>query len=214
MNESIDSKRSNRSNKEIEEAWHTNVLRGLFCGLLVGGIILIIMYRSAISDEAEIFTDWVQIHPLYSFLAIAAGILFCCVAMIPLGPWAIGAGYAYQKVYPVAWQACSMGIGAVFAGMYFGAIIAFLLGRFMLRKSCATCAHKYRFFRAIDSAISDKEGLKFAFMIRLCPISPFAAVSYLLGMSKLSVRDVMLANFGSLPMLSFYVYFGYNLSSI
>jgi uncharacterized membrane protein YdjX (TVP38/TMEM64 family) len=51
-------------------------------------------------------------------------------------------------------------------------------------------------------------------MIRLCPVSPFAAVSYLFGMSKLSIPEVMVANFGSLPMLGFYVYFGTNLSGM
>ena len=161
-----------------------------------------------------IFVDWIQLHPYGGFFSIAAGICILIVCTIPLGIWAIGAGFAYHKVYSEAWKAVMMGSGAVFLGMYVGGIIAVFIGKFMLRDCADSWAQKYRIFRAIDQSIAEKNGLKLAFIIRLCPISPFAAVSYLLGMSKLSIQEVMLANFGSLPMLVFYNYIGSQLSGM
>jgi uncharacterized membrane protein YdjX (TVP38/TMEM64 family) len=70
--------------------------------------------------------------------------------MIPIGIWAVGAGFAYHKVYAEAWKAWIMGTGSVFFGMYVGGLIAVVIGRFMLRDCAESCTKKNKVFRAID----------------------------------------------------------------
>ena len=61
---------------------------------------------------------------------------------------------------------------------------------------------------------SEQNGLKMAFLFRLCPVTPLSMFSWIMGVSSISVRDYVLATFGILPVLICKVYLGANLSSV
>lgn len=61
---------------------------------------------------------------------------------------------------------------------------------------------------AIDAAIAE-HGFKIVLLLRLSPVFPFNLLNYALGLTRVQVRDYVLASFiGMLPGTALYVYLG------
>jgi len=58
-----------------------------------------------------------------------------------------------------------------------------LLGRYVFRDSTKKLTLRYKLFTAIDKAILT-EGLKLTFLLRLCPLIPFNAFNYMMGVTS------------------------------
>ena len=66
---------------------------------------------------------------------------------------------------------------------------------------------------AIDKAIKS-EGLKLIFLLRLCPLIPFNALNYMMGLTDIQVTHYILGNVGMIPGTIVYVFVGTTISSI
>jgi len=88
-----------------------------------------------------------------------------------------------------------------------------LLGRYLFRSSAAKMAEKYRLIKAIDQ-VMEKEGLKFTFLLRLCPLIPFNAFNYLMGVTNVKFKSYALAGFGMIPGTIVYVFVGTTIGNI
>jgi uncharacterized membrane protein YdjX (TVP38/TMEM64 family) len=62
-------------------------------------------------------------------------------------------------------------------------------------------------FAAIDRAVAE-DGRRIVFLLRLTPLIPFTALNYLLGLTRISLADMVLASPGMLPGTLLYVYYG------
>lgn len=99
---------------------------------------------------AERFLQWVQDHPLKGIVAFFLVIATAVVLMIPIGtPLTVGCGYIYKGAY--GWKLGLMLATLVaLGGSALGAVICFLLGRYLMREQVRKWVRKYPLFDAID----------------------------------------------------------------
>ena len=101
-------------------------------------------------DTSERFLEWAEANPYSGFWAFLLVIASCVVLMIPMGtPLTLGCGYIYKGVY--GW-----GFGLLVAttvsvlGSGLGAVMCFLLGRYLMRDRVRKWIRNYPLFDAID----------------------------------------------------------------
>jgi uncharacterized membrane protein YdjX (TVP38/TMEM64 family) len=131
---------------------------------------------------------------VYALAYMAAALL-----LLPGSLLTLGAGLAYGPLYgtllvsPVSVAAASA---------------AFLLGRTAARPWIQKRVEADPRFSVIDAAIG-REGFKIVALLRLSPVLPFNLLNYALGLTRVGLRDFVLASFvGMLPGTILYVYLG------
>lgn len=102
---------------------------------------------------------------------------------------------------------------AVFIGAWVGSNLALLVARYLFRSYAKKLSRRFALFRAIDCAM-ETNGLKFTFLMRLCPLIPYNAYNYILGVTSVSLRDFAIGGFGMLPGAFVYVFIGTTIGSI
>ena len=131
---------------------------------------------------------------------------------IPGSILTLGSGFIFANVF-------GLGVGvlmatiAVFIGASAGAIVAFLLGRYLLRDWVKTLTTKYPVFEAIDTALEDK-GFRIMCLLRLSPIIPFNALNYIAGITAIRFVHYALAMIAILPGTILYVFLGATAGSL
>lgn len=94
-------------------------------------------------------------------------------------------------------------------GSTLGAACAFLLGRYLARDLVARKIDKHASFAAIDRAVA-REGWKIVLLTRLSPVFPFTLLNYAFGLTRVSLRDYVLASWiGMMPGTVMFVYLGW-----
>ena len=88
------------------------------------------------------------------------------------------------------------------------ATLAFVLGRTVARGWIARRIAGSPRFAAVDEAIGEN-GFRIVLLLRLSPLFPFNLLNYALGLTRLSLRDYVVASaLGMLPGTILYVYLG------
>lgn len=119
----------------------------------------------------------------------AAFVLSCCL-LLPVTPLIISAGYLFGSFSGVAYATVAICAAAS---------VTFLLSRTLLRQQVENSVAKDEQFRKINAA-AECEGFKIILLLRLSPLLPFAATSYVLGLSGVSFAEYLLATlFGYFP---------------
>ena len=173
-------------------------------GRLVALIVIVIalflvMKFLPVQQWLRTFSDWVgQMGVTGIFIFIGVYV----VATVLLAPGAIltiGAGFAFGL-----WK----GFLAVSAGSTLGAVLAFLVARFIARDKVEAIAERNDKFRNVDSAIG-KQGAKLIFLLRLSPVIPFNLSNYLYGLTGVKFWPYVFASWiGMMPGTFLYVYIG------
>ena len=141
--------------------------------------------------------------------------------MRTLGPWGVAvfiAVYIVAAVLFVPASALTLAAGALFGvvrGILYvwiaatlAAAAAFLIGRYLAREWVARKIEGNPAFAAIDRAMAE-EGWKIVLLTRLSPAFPFALLNYAFGLTRVSLRQYVLAScLGMLPGTILYVYLG------
>ncbi len=140
---------------------------------------------------------------IFVVLYVAATVLF-----LPGSILTLGAGVVFGVV---------KGALIVSVSATLGATAAFLVGRYLAREAIARKIDGNPRFRAIDQAVA-REGWKIVGLTRLSPVFPFNLLNYAFGVTRVSLRDYVLASWiGMMPGTVMYVYLGSlagNLASI
>lgn len=89
-------------------------------------------------------------------------------------------------------------------GLFASSVVAFFLSRSFLRPWIVKLLTKTPRLNLIDRSIIT-DGWRTICLLRLSPIMPFAATTYLIGLSGVSVRDYLIGNLAFLPALFLYV---------
>jgi uncharacterized membrane protein YdjX (TVP38/TMEM64 family) len=141
-----------------------------------------------------------QIQQLGAVGALAFIVLYAiaAVAFIPGSLLTLGAGFVYGVV---------QGSFYVFIGASLGAVLAFLVGRYLARDWVSRKIQQNSKFKAIDEAVG-REGFKIVLLTRLSPVFPFNLLNYAFGITGVSLRDYALGCVGMLPGTVLYVYLG------
>jgi uncharacterized membrane protein YdjX (TVP38/TMEM64 family) len=153
--------------------------------------------------------------------ALVAGLFFFDVRALlrdslawveQLGPWGpvlFVLIYIVAAVLFVPGSALTLGAGAVFGvglgsvlvslGATLGATAAFLVGRYFARDWVAKKIEGNASFAAIDRAVA-AEGWKIVGLTRLSPAFPFSLLNYAFGLTRVSLRDYVVASWiGMMP---------------
>lgn len=131
---------------------------------------------------------------LFVVLYVGASVFF-----IPGSLLTLGAGAVYGVI---------KGTVLVSVASTLGATAAFLVGRYLARDWVARKIAGNARFRAVDEAVA-REGWKIVGLTRLSPVFPFVLLNYAYGVTRVSVRDYVLASWiGMLPGTVLYVYLG------
>lgn len=139
--------------------------------------------------------------------ALLFGLLYVAAVVggLPASLLTLGAGYVYGPF---------LGAAIVWPSATIGAVIAFLLGRSVLRSSVEAKLSAHPKFAALDDALADG-GLSLVTLVRLSPAFPFNVINYAFGVTSVSLRDYALGSLvGMLPGTFMYVYLGSTLGSL
>lgn len=99
-------------------------------------------------------------------------------------------------------------------GSTLGATLTFLVGRHLVRGWIIEKLGSNLKFRAIDEAVA-REGWRIVLLVRLCPIFPFPVTNYGFGITRVSLKEYVLATWvGMLPATVVLVYIGSLASSL
>jgi uncharacterized membrane protein YdjX (TVP38/TMEM64 family) len=171
-------------------------------GIVLAVVVLVVIGLFATFDVRAVLRaalDWIeQLGPwgqvLFVLIYIAATVL-----LIPGSALGLGAGALFGIV---------RGSLLVSLGSTLGATCAFLLGRYLARGWVAKKIEGRASFAAIDQAVAG-EGWKIVLLTRLSPVFPFTLLNYAFGLTRVSLREYVLASWlGMMPGTVMYVYLG------
>lgn len=183
--------------------------------VILGLIIFVIMdslTNKYVKDGIDVFLSWIESNPVPGMFAFSGVYFVATVLFIPGSILTLGGGFIFANAF-------GLGIGviiatvAVFVGASSGAIVAFLLGRYILRDWVENLTHKYPIFEAIDAALREK-GFRIMSLLRLSPIIPFNALNYISGLTAVSLVSYTWALIAILPGTLLYVYLGATAGSL
>lgn len=176
----------------VTRVWATRVT------LVAVGAVVVWLAVTRIGPRLPELVAWVD-----SFGALG-GVLFVAlyaaavVLFIPASWLTLAAGAVFGLV---------KGVIYVFAGAVLGSALAFVVGRYVARPWVEQWAAGAPRFGAIDRAVA-RDGRRIVFLLRLTPLVPFTALNYLLGLTRITLGDMVLASPGMLPGTVLYVYYG------
>ena len=196
-----------------QSGWWTKLLVAV---LLVTVIVFVILDSTIgqgwVREGVNSFLEWIQLNPvpgLFVFILVyfAATILF-----IPGSILTLGAGFVFAMAFGLG-LGLLLGTLAVFVGASAGAVLAFLIGRFLLRGWVTRLTKKYTIFQALDKALAQK-GFRIMALLRLSPIIPFSILNYVAGTTAVGFWEYVLALFAILPGTILFVFLGASAGSL
>ena len=134
------------------------------------------------------------------------GTILRTVLVIPGSILTLGAGFVFAKAFGLG-LGVVLGTLSVFLGASLGAMISFLLGRYLLREWVQKLSKRYVLFEVLDVAIQEN-GFRIMALLRLLPVVPFVALNYIGGVTAISFRDNALALTCILPGTVAFVFVG------
>merc|ERR1711982_181473 len=188
---------------------------------IVTGIILLGLIAFVIADSLtnknvkkgiDMFLQWIQDNPIPGVFAFMGVYFIATVLLIPGSILTLGSGFIFANVF-------GLGVGvllasiAVFIGASVGAVVAFILARYLLRDWADNLTKKYPLFEAVDAALADK-GFRIMALLRLSPIIPFNALNYIAGITAISLAAYTWAMIAILPGTILYVFLGATAGSL
>ncbi len=144
------------------------------------------------------FSTWVHGLGALAPVAFVAAYIVVTICMLPAFVLTMAGGAVFGVLE---------GSVLVFIGSTIGAIIAFTLGRTILRDRVAEQVRKNETLTVIDRVIGE-DGLKLMFLIRLSGMAPFVLTNYALGVTTVRPRDFVLAMLGMIPTIGAFAAFG------
>jgi uncharacterized membrane protein YdjX (TVP38/TMEM64 family) len=148
--------------------------------------------------------EWVASLGTMGAIAFMVIYILATIAFVPGLLLTLGAGLLFGVVW---------GSIYVFFASTAGAILAFWIGRYLLRDWVAKKIAGNAKFQAIDTAVG-RSGFKIVLLTRLSPAFPFNLLNYAYGITKVSLRDYSWGSIGMIPGTILYVYIGSLASSI
>jgi uncharacterized membrane protein YdjX (TVP38/TMEM64 family) len=144
------------------------------------------------------FAEWVQSLGAWAPLAFVAGYTVVALLLMPAFLLTLAAG----ALWGFWW-----GLLLAMTGAVCGATCAFLGARSVLRGIVERYVMGHPRLVAIDRAV-ESEGARLVLLLRLSPAVPFVLLNYVLGVSRISLRDHFVGLLGMIPTAAMYVYAG------
>lgn len=174
--------------------------RGWWLRVALGAVALAVLLVAGRQLGALVpaFQAWVEGLGAWGPAVFVAGYALGVVAFAPGSLLTLAGGAVFGL---------GRGTAIVFVAATLGATLAFLVARYAARPWVEQRVAADRRFAAIDRAIAAQGG-RIAFLLRLSPLFPFNLLNYALGLTRIRLRDYVLACAGMLPGTLLYVYYG------
>lgn len=167
--------------------------------LLVAGGLLGALLFLPVNHWALVLIEWIRGTGAVGASVYGLTYILATLLLAPGSVLTAGAGFVYGPL----WGTLFVSPVSVLAST-----IAFLLGRSFARSWVSRRMEGHPRFAAIDEAIGES-GFKIVSLLRLSPLFPFNLLNYALGLTRVRMRDYVLASFiGMLPGTFLYVYLG------
>lgn len=154
----------------------------------------------------SMLTNWIADETVTGSVVLTLVLAVSAMLLIPAAALTIGAGAAFAQALGVG-RGVLVGSLVVFLGLSIGALLAFLLARYLLRDIVQTQLQKWRITAAIDAALAT-DGLRVMVLLRLSPVVPYNVFNYLIAATSVSLRAYAIALFAMIPATFGYVYLG------
>jgi uncharacterized membrane protein YdjX (TVP38/TMEM64 family) len=152
-----------------------------------------------LAGRAQAALQWAQAANGIGWVIFAAiQVLIVTSGILP----ASLAGMAAGAVYGIP-----LGFGLAAVSTMAGAMLTLAISRSLARAWVERFMADRPRLQYLDGMLS-RDGARLVCLLRLSPVMPFAATSYALGLSSVSVRDYILGTTASLPALMGYVVIG------
>lgn len=169
---------------------------------IVATIVVVVIGLFAIFDIQTMLRDllsWIDAQGALGVTVYIATYIAATVFFVPGSILTLGAGFVFGLAWGTVW---------VSVGSTTGAVMALLVGRYLMRGWVEKKIAGNERFRAIDEAVG-REGGKIVFLTRLSPIFPFNMLNYAYGLTRIGVFPYFFASWiGMLPGTVMYVYLG------
>ena len=206
----------NNVNVNDEKKSRAGLYQKLAIGLVLLAFIVYIIVDSVtagnVRNAIEAFLDWIEDNPIPGFFAFMVVYFVATVLFVPGSILTLGSGFVFANAFGLG-PGVLLGSLSVFIGASGGAIVAFLLGRYLLRDWVKGLTKKYAVFEALDVALQEK-GFRIMSLLRLSPIIPFNAINYIGGVTAISLTSYALALVAILPGTVLYVFLGASAGSL
>jgi uncharacterized membrane protein YdjX (TVP38/TMEM64 family) len=176
--------------------WRNLILRSVLVAALAAAIIWLglhheLLQPATIERELQRFGGWAPI--LFLLLYTLATVLF-----VPGSLLTVAGGALFGPIWGTLWN---------LTGATLGATLAFLVARYVASDWVAARSGE-RLGRLVRGV--EEEGWRFVAFVRLVPLFPFNLMNYAFGLTRLRLRDYVLASFLCMaPGALAYTYLGY-----
>jgi uncharacterized membrane protein YdjX (TVP38/TMEM64 family) len=171
--------------------------RAFLWGALIAGILFAARYFG--SGPLRELLQWISRLGATAPLVFIPLYVVGCVLFVPGSVLTLSAGFLFGVVRGSVYVSVAATLGAT---------AAFLIGRYVARQWVAARLANYPKFKAVDEAVA-QDGWKIVALTRLSPVFPFNLLNYAFGLTKIRVRDYVVASWaGTLPGTILYIYLG------
>ena len=178
--------------------------RALLPLILLLALVLSVIYLPVEQIVAEI-QNWVDVNPSSAVFIITASVILGTLLLLPTSLMMMLTGFLFGL---------AQGFVVVWIASLVASTVAFWIGRSLARPWIERKIYRKTTFVAIDRAIQRK-GFLVVLLTRLVMVLPYPALNYSLGLTKVSLRDYLLAtNIGSVPPFFLFVYLGTTVNDI
>jgi uncharacterized membrane protein YdjX (TVP38/TMEM64 family) len=167
-------------------------------------IVTVPVCRSGFNERLTGFLEAVRGYGAWGPVIVGAAFIPACLVFLPGSPLTLFGGFAFGQSF----GGLALVAACVSAGSTLGATVAFLVGRSVARDWIERKVTAHPRFRALDAAVAE-QGFKIVLLTRLSPAFPFNLLNYAFGLTRVSLRDYILASWiGMLPGTILYAYLG------
>ena len=172
-----------------------------------------VVYKNKLLRAIKKYLVWSEAHSVAGPFLMALIISLTVITLLPYSIVAVSAGWAFNQTFERKAVAVTVGSTAVFAGAWLGAMLSFLLGRYLVRDQVKSLVEKFKLIRSLDKTF-ESQGKKFVFLMRVCLLVPFGVSNYVLGGSAVLLKDYAIGSLGLIFQSIFYVYIGTTISKV
>jgi uncharacterized membrane protein YdjX (TVP38/TMEM64 family) len=179
-------------------------LRFGFAALLLAAFVASLIFLP-VQQYIEWALEWIQNLGPWGLVLFIAFYVIVCLLFLPGSALTLAGGFMFGT---------ARGIAAASLGATLGAAVAFLVSRAIGRPWLERRLMTHPRFFAIDRAIG-REGFKIVLLVRLCSLFPYDLMSYVFGLTKVSLSRYVLATWlGRLPEIVVWAYLGSNAKNL
>lgn len=172
---------------------------GLAAWISAALLVLWLGHHFQLASRMPDFLESLRRKGAWGMIAFVAAYVVACVCLLPGSLLTLGAGAVFGL---------ARGFMLVSLASTLGATASFLIGRFAARDWVAGRAARHPRFAAIDAAVGE-EGWRMVGLLRLSPVFPFNLLNYALGLTRVRLRDYLVASWiGMMPGTLLYVWLG------